>query len=81
VIVYEGTNKLKTKLDRLGTKGYAVGFEGLVEFINGLVPSNEVIEQALRRVLKMDDVANCRIGKGFTIGAYPAGGSGSTVRS
>lgn len=53
VIVYEGTNKLKTKLDKPGTKGYAVGFQGLVEFINGLVPSNEVIEQALRREVKM----------------------------
>ena len=53
VIVYEGKNKLKTKSDRLGTKGYAVGFQGLVEFINGLVPSNEVIEQALRREVKM----------------------------
>ena len=27
--------------------GYAVGFQGLVEFINGLVPSNEIIENAL----------------------------------
>lgn len=53
VIVYEGTNKLKTKLDKPGSKGYAVGFQGLVEFINGLVPSNEVIEQALRREVKM----------------------------
>ena len=53
VIVYEGTNKLKTKLDKLVTKGYAVSFQGLVEFINGLVPSNEVIEQALRREVKM----------------------------
>jgi ATP-dependent DNA helicase RecG len=53
VIVYEGTNKLKTKSDKPGTKGYAVGFQGLVEYINGLVPSNEVIEQALRREVKM----------------------------
>ena len=53
VIVYEGKNKLKTKSDKLGTKGYAVGFQGLVEYINGLVPSNEVIEQALRREVKM----------------------------
>jgi ATP-dependent DNA helicase RecG len=53
VIVYEGKNKLKTKTDKPGTKGYAVGFQGLVEFINGLVPSNEVIEQALRREVKM----------------------------
>jgi ATP-dependent DNA helicase RecG len=53
VIVYQGTGKLQTKSDTVGTKGYAVGFQGLVEFINGLVPSNEVIEQALRREVKM----------------------------
>lgn len=53
VIVYEGRNKQTTKLDRPGVKGYAVGFQNMVEFINGLVPSNEVIEQALRREVKM----------------------------
>lgn len=53
VIVYDGTDKLKTKLDKPDMKGYAVGFQGLVEFINGQVPSNEVIEQALRRDVKM----------------------------
>ena len=73
VIVYEGTNKLKTKLDKPGTKGYAVGFQGLVEFVNGLVPSNEVIEQALRREVKMfpeiavrELVANALIHQDFT---------------
>jgi len=72
VIVYEGTNKLKTKLDKPGTKGYAVGFQGLVEFINGL-PSNEVIGQALRREVKMfpeiavrELVANALIHQDFT---------------
>ncbi len=53
VIVYEGKNKLKTKADKPGTKGYAVGFQGLVEFINDVLPSNEVIGQALRREEKM----------------------------
>ncbi|MBB5349960.1 ATP-dependent DNA helicase RecG [Haloferula luteola] len=73
VIVYEGTNKLKTKLDKPGSKGYAVGFQGLVEFINGLVPSNEVIEQALRKEVKMfpeiavrELVANALIHQDFT---------------
>ena len=73
VIVYEGTNKLKTKFDKPGSKGYAVGFQGLVEFINGLVPSNEVIEQALRREVKMfpeiavrELVANALIHQDFT---------------
>ena len=73
VIVYEGKNKLKTKTDKLGTKGYAVGFQGLVEFVNGLVPSNEVIEQALRREVKIfpeiavrELVANALIHQDFT---------------
>lgn len=73
VIVYEANNKLRTKLDKPGTKGYAVGFSGLIEFINGLVPSNEVIEQALRREVKMfpaiavrELVANALIHQDFT---------------
>jgi len=73
MIVYEGTNKIQTKLDKPGTKGYAVGFQGLVEFINGLVPSNEVIEQALRREVKMfpeiavrELVANALIHQSFS---------------
>lgn len=73
VIVYEGKNKLKTKSDKLDSKGYAVGFQGLVEYINGLVPSNEVIEQALRREVKMfpeiavrELVANALIHQDFT---------------
>jgi ATP-dependent DNA helicase RecG len=73
VIVYEGTSKLNTKLDRPGGKGYAVGFQGLVEFINGLIPSNEVIEQSLRQEVKMfpeiavrELVANSLIHQDFT---------------
>lgn len=73
VIVYEGTNKLKTKSDKPGPKGYAVGFQALVESVNGLVPSNEVIEQALRREVKMfpeiavrELVANALIHQDFT---------------
>jgi len=53
VIVYEGTGKLKTKLDQIGNKGYAVGFEGLVDYVLAQVPSNEVIEKALREEVKM----------------------------
>ena len=64
---------MKTRLDKPGTKGYAVGFQGLIEFIDGLVPSNEVIEQALRREVKMfpgiavrELVANALIHQDFT---------------
>ena len=53
VVVYESSSKLHTRIDQFGVKGYAVGFEGLVSFINSLVPTNEVIGQALRREMKL----------------------------
>jgi ATP-dependent DNA helicase RecG len=73
VVVYEGTGKLRTRLDRPGVKGYAVGFEGLLDFINGLIPTNEVIGKALRQEVKMfpeiavrELVANALIHQDFT---------------
>lgn len=53
VIVYRGANKLETIRDQLGTKGYAVGFEGLVNYISSQLPANEVIGQALRADVRM----------------------------
>jgi len=53
VIVYEGVGKLNTRLDRFSTKGYAVGFQALMELINSQIPSNEVIGSALRKEIKM----------------------------
>lgn len=38
VVVYEGKNKINTKKDITGMKGYAVGFEGLISFINDQLP-------------------------------------------
>jgi ATP-dependent DNA helicase RecG len=53
VIVYEGNSKLKTKLDRIATKGYAVGFQSIVEFIMDQMPQNELIKDALRIEAKL----------------------------
>ena len=53
VIVYEGTSKLRTRLEQPGGKGYAVGFQGLVDFVIAQTPTNEVIERALRQQMKM----------------------------
>jgi len=49
VVVYTGTNKLETRLDQVGGRGYAAGFSGLVKFIVEHMPREEVIENALRR--------------------------------
>jgi len=53
VIQYEGKNKLKTLKDQLGKYGYAVGFERLINYVNNLLPSNEVIGKALRDTVSM----------------------------
>lgn len=53
VIVYEGQGRLRTLKEHVEPKGYAACFETLLAFIHGLVPSNEVIGQALRRSVPM----------------------------
>jgi predicted HTH transcriptional regulator len=53
VVVYSGTSKVETRLDQTGTRGYAVGFQGLVRFVMAQLPQNEVIEDALRKEVKL----------------------------
>lgn len=53
VVIYEGTNKLITREDKPGGKGYAVGFAGLVDFVHSAAPQNRFIEQAVREEVKM----------------------------
>lgn len=49
VVAYAGKNRAATVTHRHdGQRGYAVGFEGLVDYLNGLLPRNEHIGTALR---------------------------------
>lgn len=75
VVVYTGTSKLETRIDQTGGKGYAVGFQGLVRFIMEQLPQNEVIEDALRKEVKLvpdvvvrELVANALIHQDMTVG-------------
>lgn len=75
VVVYSGDSKLETRLDQEGTKGYAVGFQGFVAFVMAQLPQNEVIENALRREVKLvpeivirELAANALIHQDFSIG-------------
>jgi predicted HTH transcriptional regulator len=75
VVVYSGASKLETRLDQLGTKGYAVGFQGLVRFVTDQLPQNEVIEDALRKEVKLvpeivirELIANALIHQDFGVG-------------
>ncbi len=49
VIQYVGKNKVSTLKEQRGVKGYAIGFVGLMDYLSALLPTNEVIERALRR--------------------------------
>lgn len=73
VVIYEGRNKLHTREERLGNRGYAVGFKGLVEFVHSAAPRNHFIEQAVREEVKMfpkqalrELIANALVHQDFT---------------
>jgi ATP-dependent DNA helicase RecG len=53
VIVYPGKGKLSTRSDQFVSKGYAVGFETLIRYVNAQLPSNEVVGRALRETIRM----------------------------
>ncbi len=78
VIVYQGTNKVVTQREQIGGKGYAIGFEGLVDWINSQLPANEEIGKALRTESRMypeiairELVANALIHQDFSARGFP----------
>jgi len=72
--IYEGNNKLKTRSDHTDHKGYAVGFEALVNFVDSAAPQNYFIEEVVRKEVKMfpkqalrELIANALVHQDFTI--------------
>lgn len=79
-VAYAGKNRAAMVTHRLdGQKGYAVGFEGLVSYLNGLLPKNEHIGAAFREARPLfpelairELVANALIHQDMTVtGAGP----------
>lgn len=79
VIRYKGLNKAETIKEFPGSKGYAIGFEGLIGFVKQMLPSSEIIKSALRvekpvypEIALRELFANALIHQDFTIkGAGP----------
>ncbi len=79
VVTYRGKGRIEAVREQEGDRGYASGFEGLIGFVNALLPSNEVIERALRKTVPMypelavrELVANAIIHQDFSVtGAGP----------
>jgi len=53
VVEYDGEDRIRTKREYPGHKGYAAGFEGLIGFLKTILPENEVVGQALRKTVPM----------------------------
>ncbi len=79
VVLYDGVNKATTKLEQEGTKGYAISFQGLLQFVMSLLPQSEIVEQALRKkrtvypeIALREIIANALIHQDFSVtGAGP----------
>ncbi len=74
IIRYKGLNKVETIDEIEGKKGYAIGFEGLIDHLKSILPHSEVIEKALRHEVSMypeialrELIANALIHQDFSI--------------
>lgn len=74
VIKYEGKNKAGGSKEYPGNKGYAIGFEGLINFVKSILPGSEVIKSAFREetsvypeIALRELIANALIHQDFTI--------------
>ncbi len=74
LIKYEGTDKTVPSKEFPVNIGYAIGFEGLIQFIKNLLPGSEVIKNALRQSTEVypeialrELIANALIHQDFTI--------------
>jgi ATP-dependent DNA helicase RecG len=75
VIEYDGNSRVCSARERCFTRGYASGFEEMIDYVSRLVPSNEVINLALRQDVPMypeiairELTANALIHQDFLIG-------------
>ena len=74
VVQYKDKSRLNIVKEDVGITGYAVGFEGLLKFIEALLPSQEVINGAMRETVSAypsialrEVVANALIHQDFSI--------------
>lgn len=74
VVQFEGNNKLQMLKEDIGVKGYVLGYEGLIKYIEALIPTKEVIISALREketaypmLAIREAVANALIHQDFSI--------------
>jgi ATP-dependent DNA helicase RecG len=53
LIIYSGEGRYETDKEITGSDGYASGFRSLLDYLDALLPSNEVVEKAFRTRVPM----------------------------
>jgi len=74
VVQYKGNNRLEMLKEDVSNKGYVLGFDGLLKYIEALLPSKEVINGAIRykelsypSIALREAIANALIHQDFSI--------------
>lgn len=74
VVQYSDNSRLEMLKEDVGNKGYAVGFKGLLKYVQALLPSKEVIEGAVRTqqltyptIALREAIANALIHQDFSV--------------
>ena len=74
VIQYRGISRIEACKETVSNRGYASGFEGVIQLINGLLPANEIISNGIRRSVPVypeialrELIANALIHQDFVI--------------
>ena len=74
VVQYSDNNRLEMLREDVVTKGYAVGFEGMLKFVEALLPSKEIIDGAVRKkqleyppIALREAIANALIHQDFSV--------------
>lgn len=53
LVLYRGNSRVETIRELDGNKGYAIGFENLIDYLKTLLPANEEIGKAFRKEVAM----------------------------
>lgn len=74
VVQYQDKSRLNMLKEDVGNKGYAIGFDGLLKYIEALLPTREVIKGAMRETISpyplialREAIANALIHQDFSI--------------
>jgi len=74
VVQYRGNNRMELLKEDAGGKGYVIGFEGLIKFVEALIPTQEIVNGALREkksayplVAIREVIANALIHQDFSV--------------